>query len=400
MKNLEALLSERARVRGVDGVIGGIRRQKKDAIPLHYGYPYPESYPLESFCGTASRAILRDGPEAINYGGADFAEEFERRTLKRLATRGIQCDGDGILVTSGSSQAINLVCSILIDVGDPVLVEAPSYMGGLNSFRNFGARLLSVEVDEDGLCTDALRDLLVERNQRGATMPKLLYCITNFNNPSGSTTTLTRRRELLNLAREYGFLILEDDAYGELRFEGEDLPCLGAIDTEGLVIHVGSMSKILAPGVRLGWAVADPRLIEMMNVHKADGGTNPMARTIVGAYLAEVDMQARLEELRTGYRLRRDAAIEAMEEYMPEGCAWTYPQGGYFTWLTLPAGLDSDEMLPKMAEEGVRPLSGRQFYCDGRGAANFRISYSYPDPDDVREGVARMARVIRQSMKD
>ena len=397
--NLDGLLSDRARVRGVDGVIGGLRRQKKDAIPLHYGYPYPDSYPLEEISSAARSSILEDGCESINYGGADLAEEFSRLVMQRLGKRGITCREEEMLVTSGSSQAINLVCSVFVDVGDRVLVEAPSYMGGLNSFRNFGADLVPIEVDELGIRTDELADRLSEWRAAGESMPKVLYSITNFNNPSGCTTCEPRRRELLDLAEEYGFLILEDDAYGELRFEGEDIPPLGAMDDRGVVVHVGSMSKILAPGVRLGWAVADERIIQMMNVHKADGGTSPLARTIVGAYLRETDMDARLEELRAGYRLRRDAAVGAMEEFMPQGCHWTVPEGGYFLWLTIPEGLDSDDMLDDMAEEGVKPLSGRQFYCDGRGARNFRISYSYPEPEAVRTGIELMARVIRRHME-
>ncbi len=398
-KDLERLLSDRARLRGTGGVVGGLSRRHDEAIPLHYGYPYPDSYPLEDLSRAAAQSILEDGPEAINYGGAELAEVFEGLVLDRLAVRGIACDSDRVLITSGSSQAINLVCSVFVDIGDKVLVEAPSYMGGLNSFRNFGAEMIPVEGDALGIRTEELGAMLADWRARGETMPKILYSITNFNNPSGCTTCAPRRRELLELAREYGFLILEDDAYGELRFEGEDIPCLGASDEDGSVIHVGSMSKILAPGVRLGWAVATPEIIRRLNVHKADGGTSPLARTVVGGYLQETDLDARLETLREGYRVRRDAALEALEAYMPDGCSWTRPEGGYFVWLTVPAGLDSDDMLEEMAEEGVKPLSGRQFYCDGRGAENFRISYSYPDPEDIRRGIEIMARVIRRRLE-
>ncbi|MFO7942221.1 MAG: PLP-dependent aminotransferase family protein [Bacillota bacterium] len=395
----DALVSRRARIRGVEGVIGGLRRQKRDAVPLHYGYPYPDSYPLEDLSSAASASLLQDGAECVNYGGGDLAEKFSEMVRNRLHQRGISCEEDEIIITGGSSQAINLACAVFVDVGDRVLVEAPSYMGGLNSFRNFGADMLPVEVDEDGIITDSLAEQLSEWRESGEKMPKLLYLIANFNNPSGYTTSLARRRELLELSREYGFLILEDDAYGELRFYGENISPLGALDSEGRVIHVGSMSKILAPGVRLGWAVAHPDIIRMFNVHKADGGTSPLARTIVAGYLENADLESRLEELRAGYRVRRDAAVEALEEFMPQGCSWTYPEGGYFVWLTVPEGLDSEDLLPEMAEEGVKPLGGRQFYCDGRGARNFRISYSYPEPDEVRRGIEVMARVIRRHLK-
>ncbi|MFW5897209.1 MAG: PLP-dependent aminotransferase family protein [Bacillota bacterium] len=395
----DALLSRRAKLRGVEGVIGGLRRQKRDAVPLHYGYPYPDSYPLQDLSEAAAASLLRDGAECVNYGGGDLADQFSGMVRDRLRTRGIACGEDEIIITAGSSQAINLACAVFVDVGDRVLVEAPSYMGGLNSFRNFGADMVAVEVDEDGVLTDRLSDMLSKWRDGGEKMPKLLYLIANFNNPSGCTTSLSRRRELLQLSREYGFLILEDDAYGELRFYGEDISPLGALDTEGRVIHVGSMSKILAPGVRLGWAVADPHIIRMFNVHKADGGTSPLARTIVAGYLENADLESRLAQLRAGYRARRDAAVEALEEFMPSGCSWTYPEGGYFIWLTVPEGLDSEDLLPEMAEEGVKPLGGRQFYCDGRGARNFRISYSYPEPEEIRRGIELMARVIRRHLE-
>ncbi|MFP4200804.1 MAG: aminotransferase class I/II-fold pyridoxal phosphate-dependent enzyme, partial [Clostridia bacterium] len=226
----DALLSRRAKLRGVEGVIGGLRRQKRDAVPLHYGYPYPDSYPLEDLSEAAS--LLRDGAECVNYGGGDLADQFSGMVRDRLRTRGIACGEDEIIITAGSSQAINLACAVFVDVGDRVLVEAPSYMGGLNSFRNFGADMVAVEVDEDGVLTDRLSDMLSKWRDGGEKMPKLLYLIANFNNPSGCTTSLSRRRELLQLSREYGFLILEDDAYGELRFYGEDISPLGALDTE------------------------------------------------------------------------------------------------------------------------------------------------------------------------
>lgn len=392
------LLSLRAKRRGVEGVLGQLSPDPVPTIPFHYGYPFPDSYPLEAMAQAAQDALRLDGADALGYKGGSCAESFSEQVMARSRERDMPTDPTTTIITSGSAQAIQLICNVLLDIGDKVLVEGPTYMGALTLFRNYGADVVAVDLDEDGVRVEAMAERLEAWAKAGKAGPKLFYAIPNFNNPTGVSMSTARRQAVLDLARQYGFLILEDDAYGELRFEGEASPTLRALDTADRVVHVGSMSKILAPGVRLGWAVGPEWLIRRMEIHKADGGTNQLSRAVVGECWRQLDVPKRLDWLRAGYRRRRDAALEALDAEMPSKCTWSHPLGGYFLWLTLPETLRAETLLPEMIQEGVKPLTGGQFFPDGRGQNCFRISYSYPEPDDIRAGIRRMARVIKRHL--
>ncbi len=369
-----------------------------DAVPLNFGFPYPDSYPIDSLIKACATALREDGADALRYGGGPLAQEFDDLVAARCSERGLRAGEGNILVTNGSAQAISTVCSLLLDFGDLILVEAPTYMGALREFGNYGAEIRGVDLDGDGILTDELQRVLEELREDGVR-PKFLYTMPNFHNPAGSTMSMQRRRHLLELAEEYDFLVVEDDAYGELRYDGEDLPSLRALDESDRVLHLGSMSKILAPGFRLGWIVGPEPLIEQADRLKVDGGTGPFVRAMVGTYLREIDLDERIRHICRGYRSRRDAALNSLQEHMPDGCDWSEPEGGYFLWLTLPESVDVTVLLADIAEAGANPLPGNIFFPDDRGRNNLRLSFSYPDPDELDRGIRAIAEVVSANIK-
>ncbi len=377
---------------------GGRRRVRNpDAVPLNYGYPYADSYELDALVQACAEAMEEDGPEALRYGGGPLAGQLDGMILERCRQRGMDIEEDGLMVTHGSAQGITLVCDTFLDVDDHVIVEAPTYMVALRVFGNYCAQVHPVDMDGDGVIIEELESVLSDLTSRGEGV-KFFYTIPNFHNPAGATMSEDRRRRLLELAAEYDFMLIEDDAYGELRYEGEDLPLLSALDEGDRVVHLGSMSKILAPGFRLGWIVGPAPLVGHMGSIKADGGTNPFVRSMIAAYWRNLDVQEHLDRVRAGYRMRRDAAFSALEEHMPEGSSWSRPEGGYFLWLTVPEPLDVGELLEEIADEGAMPLPGTMFFPDGRGTRNLRVSFSYPDPGDLESGIAALGRVLKRHL--
>lgn len=389
------LLAQKVRMQAVNEAFGSWRKLGyPQAVPLHIGYPYPESYLLDRLIESVRKTFDEDGPEALKYGGGNLAKKLEQLLIDRCNTRGLKVGPENLIITNGSMQGISFVCDLFLDCDDVMLIEAPTFMGALRCFKNFGVQLQTVELQEDGPDLDELEEKLQNWQSAGQKIPKLFYTIPNFHNPRGSTMSLSKRHRLLEMAHTYDFIIVEDDAYGELRYEGEDILPLRALDNYGRVIHLGSMSKILAPGVRIGWAIGPAPLIQATQANKTDGGTNPFAQAVVAKYWSLVDIDERLNDLRQGYRERRDAALRALEAHMPQGCSWSYPEGGYFIWVTLPEGMIASELLPKMGEEGGMPLAGNMFFPQGRGSNNLRISFSYPQPQVISQGVEAIARVV------
>lgn len=393
------LLAKRIQANRVKDAYGSWRRlSNPDAVPLNYGYPYPDSYPMDELVKATEHLLEHDGAQALKYGGGSLASKVTELAAQRCTERGMDVGEDEILVTNGCAQAINLVCKLFLNFGDKIVVEAPTYMGALRSFRNFGADIHTVEMDDGGIDLNRLKEMLQGWEDKGESGPKFLYTIPNFHNPAGCSMSKARRLELLKIADEYDFIVVEDDAYGELRYEGEDIPTLRTLDQNDWVLHFGSMSKILAPGLRIGWAVGPQILISELQAKKADGGTNPFARGVVASYWSSIDMDTRLEKIRDGYQSRRDAALEALDKYMPSGCSWSEPEGGYFLWLTIPDSLDITELLPEITEEGAMPLAGTRFFPDGRGRQNMRMSFAYSEPDEIERGVKVIARVVERHL--
>jgi len=370
-------------------------RLRADNIQLAYGYPFPGSFPIDRLISSTSRALEREGTRALQYGGGPSVRDLRALLTRRLKSRGVNVADHQVMVTTGSNQAIDLIAKLFLEKGDRVLVEGPTFFAALRIFESYGAEIYGMPLDEQGLDTDYLAEWLAKEEAAGKPSPKLFYAIPNYQNPTGTTLPVCRREKLLALAGEYDFIILEDDAYGELYFDSPPPPTLRSMDTEGRVVYTSTFSKIVAPGVRLGWAVGVPDVIAGMSALKTDGGTGPLAQAIVYHYCEGNSLDERIAWLRTQYRERWSAMREALVDHMPHDATFTEPQGGFFTWLTIP-GVDTSATYKEAVESGVTYVEGRSFFPDDRGQESMRLCFSYCDGALIKEGIKRLAEVIKK----
>ena len=367
-----------------------------DCIRLSAGYPAPALVPSVQLGDATQRVLREEQDKPLQYVGSPRMAFLRKWVRERLEARGLVREADGLLLTSGGVQAIDLMARILLDSNAVVVVEAPTYMEALEIFRNYTNRIVAIPVDDEGLQTDALESFLHSRRHAGLPLPRLLYTIPSFHNPTGVTLTLERRQRLLELAEQYDFLILEDDAYGELAFAAAPKP-LKQLDVEGRVIHVGSLSKVVAPGLRIGWVVGPTPLVSAMEWFKKDLD-HAFVEATAASYLAQANWSEHLGRLQNAYEERRDIMLQALQSRMPGGVTWTQPTGGYFVWLTLP-GLDTATLLPQALEAGVSYIPGRYFFHQPEdGKEHLRLSYSYVEANMLVAGVERLASLIQNSM--
>jgi 2-aminoadipate transaminase len=367
-----------------------------DVISLAYGMPDPALFPTAGLAAAAEEA-LRDPARyavALQYGNVGGNPLLLTELGRKLeGEEGRPVEPGSLAMTNGSSQAIALVVQALANPGDVCLCEAPTFLGTIHHIRFQGVRTVPVSLDDEGLDVEAL-EREIHRLEGAGTPPRFIYTIPTFNNPAGVTMTLARRRALLDVATRHGVPVIEDDAYRDLRFEGEPVPTLHALDREGLVVRLGTFSKIVAPGVRLGFALADPAVIERVLAFKAEGSTNGFASMVVGTFMKNGGLTAHIETLRAAYRTRRDAMYQALEREMPAGVTWTRTEGGFFLWLTVPSNADMVRVNARAADEKVFALAGTECFPDGRGGHNLRLSFSLQPPDRIAEGIHRLARAI------
>jgi 2-aminoadipate transaminase len=370
-----------------------------EVISLAYGAPAPELFPAAALT-EAARAGLGDEAAravALQYGQATGNPLLLAELAKKLEQEEARPVLPGALaITSGSSQAIALVVQVLAAAGDVCLLETPTFMGTIRTLRFHGVTAVPVPVDGEGPDPDVLETAL-RRLRAAGTPPRFLYTIPTFSNPTGITASLARRRAVLDLALRYDVPVVEDEAYRELRFEGAPVPTLHALDRHGLVVRLGTFSKIIAPGVRLGFVWADPALIQRLQAFKGEGATNGLASLVVGTFMREGRLGPHIEALCRAYRARRDALCAALEAEMPEGVSWTRPEGGFFVWLTLPAAVDGERLLVRAADARVVVMPGPACFPDGQGARHLRLSFSLQPLDRLAEGVRRLARAIREA---
>ena len=314
-----------------------------------------------------------------------------------MALEGISADPNDVVVTVGSQMALDLVTRIFCDPGDVVLAEGPSYVGALGSFAAYQARVVHVAMDAHGLVPDLLRDALAVLAARGVT-PKFLYTIPNFHNPAGVTLAVDRRRQVLDICAEYGVGILEDNPYGLLGFTGQVHPALRSMDPN--VMYLGSFSKIFASGLRVGWALVPPAVRDRLVLAAESATLCPPTfnQLMVSRYLAAHDWRSQVKTFAEMYRERRDAMIAALETHLPDGSTWNIPDGGFYVWLTVPEGVDTKAMLPRAVTARVAYASGTGFYADGFGSRQLRLSYCYPTPERITEGVRRLAGVLEDEL--
>jgi 2-aminoadipate transaminase len=370
----------------------GDPRKAANIISFVFGFPDPASLPAKSVGEATVRAMEKDGQWALQYGKATGDPGFVDVLLAKLKRdQGIEAGPGNVLVTAGGSQVVQLVLDLLVDPGDTIIVEAPTWMGFLYAVNNVHAKTVAIPLDEHGMDTDKLEQELSRLKSEGIT-PKFIYVISNFQNPSGISTTLDRRKRIVELAQEYGTLILEDDAYYDLRFRGERIPPIYTLDDSGSTMYLGTLSKIMGAGMRIGWMVAAEEIVTKLSVLKIDGCTNVFGSHVAAEWIPE-HLDDHIEKLKGIYQHRRDVMLSSLERYMPAGTTWTDPDGGFFIWVTLPESIDVGRMLPQVRERGVDYLAGGTCYADGTGANQIRLSYSFTTDDQIEKGIEIIGEV-------
>ena len=366
---------------------------RPEVVSLAGGMPYLDGLPLDVIGEMAQRVIATRGTTALQYGSGQGDETLREQILEVMRLEGIEAHPDDVVVTTGSQQALDLVTRLFINPGDVVVAEAPSYVGALGVFRAYQADVVHVPLDQDGLVPEALEQTLTALSREGRRA-KLLYTVPNFHNPAGVSLSAARRPQILDIARRHGLLVLEDNPYGLLGFEGDPVPALRSLDEDG-VIYLGSFSKTFAPGYRVGWAVAPHAIREKLVLASESAILCPSnaSQLAISAYLATCDWRGQIKAFRELYRERRDAMVGALAEHLPRA-TWTVPDGGFYTWVRLPEGLDAKAMLPRAVTARVAYVPGTAFYADGQGADHMRLSFCFPTPERIREGVRRLAGVI------
>ncbi len=372
--------------------------ERADVISLAGGLPDTSTFPAESYAALMGSVAARSCARALQYGPTDGIELVKDCIGQVMAAEGMTVDPDAVLVTTGSQQVIDLVCKTLLDPGDIVITEAPTYPGAVPTFCAYQADVVQVAVDRDGMLTGEL-DRTLTRLEQAGRRPKFIYTVPNFHNPAGVTLSLERRHELVRIAAERELLVLEDNPYGVLRYEGDPLPNLYSLDSD-FVVYTSTFSKILSPGVRLGWAVAPAPVLAKMNVGKqsTDLCSSSISQFFVSAYFQSGQWADYVRSLIEIYRLRRDVMLDALAEHFPREASWTHPQGGLFIWATLPDYIDTTDLLARALQEQVAFVPGRAAYLDGRGGSEMRLNFSGVSEDAIREGVRRIGEVVREQV--
>ncbi len=371
---------------------------RPEVVSLAGGMPNISDLPLDVVGQALKDLVGSRGAQVMQYGSGQGEPEIRERICEVMAVEGIQADPDDVTVTCGSQQALDLVTRIFCDPGDVVMAESPSYVGALNTFASYQAEVIHVAMDDEGLDPEDLR-VQVSAARRAGKKVKFLYTIPNHSNPSGISQSVERRRALVEEARRLDLLVVEDNPYGLLNLDGDPLPTLRSMSPDN-VVYLGSFSKTFAPGFRVGWALAPTFVRERLVLAQESATLCPpvFSQFAVATYLKNWDWRQQVRVFIDMYRQRRDAMLEALTEYMPQGTSWTHPSGGFFVWLTMPEGLDSAAMLPRAVTELVAYTPGTAFYADGRGQRNIRLSFCYPTPERIRLGVDRLAGVVRREL--
>jgi 2-aminoadipate transaminase len=373
---------------------------RPEVISLAGGLPDTSTFPASTFAAQMTRIAQESTAEALQYGPTEGFAETVDCIVEVMGAEGMLPDPDDVIVTTGGQQAIDLICKTLVDPGDVVICEAPTYPGAVPVFCSYQAETIQVDCDEDGMRVEELEAVLSRLDGEGRR-PKFVYTVPSFQNPAGVTMSLQRRRRLVELARQRELLVVEDNPYGLLRFGGEPLPPLYQLDGGDFVIYVGTFSKILSPGIRLGWAVAPPPVMEKIVLGKqaSDLCTSTLTQHFVREYFSEGNWREYIADLVEIYRGRRDTMVAALREHFPAQATWTEPEGGLFIWATLPDYIDTSDLLAKALREDVAFVPGQAAYVDeSRGRSSMRLNFSGVDDDEIREGVRRIGKAIAEQV--
>lgn len=376
--------------------------EQPDMISFGGGMPAPELFPVAEIADATARVLRDHGAQALQYSTTEGYRPLREWVCETAGRAGLHASPDNILITTGSQQALDLIGKVFINPGDRLLVENPTYLGAMQAWATYGADYVAVDMDDDGMITAGL-----EAAFRAA--PKFIYALPNFQNPSGVTLSLPRRQQMVDLAERYGVPIVEDDPYGQLRFEGEPLPAIATLDSmandspatyEGNVIYLSTFSKILAPGFRLAWVIAPPEVIRKLVQAKQGADLHSPSFTQLIAY--EVARTGFIDEhvkvIQRVYRERRDLMLAALAAHFPPEVRWTHPGGGLFLWVTLPEGVDAADVLRRAIHEKVAFVPGAPFHPRGGGENTFRLNFSMMPPDKIQTGIARLGRVLSATL--
>ncbi len=369
---------------------------KPEIISFAGGLPAPELFPVAEIAQVAHDLVLKEGRQLLQYATTEGRPSLRAKIAQRMAAKyNTVVDKDDILITTGSQQCLDFAGKLFLDPGDVVLCESPSYLGALNAFNAYECRFVEVPTDNEGLIPEELDKIL-------AVTPrcKFIYVIPDFQNPTGRTWPMERRHAFMEVVNKYDLPVLEDNPYGELRYEGEILPSLKSLDTKGLVMFLGTFSKIFCPGLRLGWVAAAHAIIEkfVMIKQSADLHTSNFDQGVADAYIENYDLDAHVKEIVATYRRRRDLILQEMAAKFPAGTEWTHPQGGLFLWLTFPEGVSSLKVFNKCIEMKVAGVIGDAFYPNEKTDRSMRINFSNMPEERIIEGIDRMAKAIRECM--
>ena len=368
-----------------------------DIISFAGGMPAPELFPVEGVKEAAIQTLNERGQAALQYASTEGDPALRKHIVARMeAKNGVKTDADHILVTSGSQQGLDFSARVFLNPGDVVLLESPSYLGAVNAFKACEPKFIDIPTDDNGMIMEELEKVLASTENI-----KMIYVIPDFQNPSGRTWTMERRQKFMEIINKYEVPVVEDNPYGELRFEGQSLPSLKSMDTKGLVIFLGTFSKILAPGYRLGWVCAESEILGKYNFMKqaSDLQASSIGQMETAKFLDLYNLDEHVEKIKAVYVKRRDCMLKAMEDYFPEGVTWTHPDGGLFTWVTLPDYMNAKELAPQCLEKKVAYVPGGGFFPNGGHDNTLRLNYSCMPEEKITEGIKRIGEVIKANMK-
>lgn len=375
--------------------------EKPDIISFGGGMPAPEVFPIKEFEEACVRVLQTMGSQSLQYGSTEGVKTLRELIAQMSVRNHIDVTPENILITSGSQQALDLLGKILINPGDRILVESPTYLGALQAWAPYGAEYVTVPMDEHGMVTEAVEEAL-------RSGPKFIYVLPNFQNPTGVSLSLDRRKKLIELADRYGVPVVEDDPYGQLRYEGESLPSVVTLDGQlrangdscyrGNVIYLSTFSKILAPGIRLAWVVAPPEVITKLVQAKQGADLHtPTFNQLVAYEVAKTGfLDEHIKLIRKVYHERRDVMLGALDSYFPSGVEWTHPDGGLFLWVETPENVDTTELLKEAVKENVAFVPGVSFFPSGGGHNTMRLNFSNASPEKIRTGISRLGKVLQQ----
>jgi DNA-binding transcriptional MocR family regulator len=371
---------------------------RPEIVSLAGGMPNLSALPMDMMANVVEQLVRENGAEALQYGSGQGHPRLREQICDVMALEGIRAHPDDIIVTTGSQQALDLISRIFIDPGDVVLVEAPSYVGALGTFHQYEASIVHVQMDNNGMIPEHLREAIKSTRATGRKI-KFLYLIPNYQNPAGVLLSPERRSEILEICREEKIFVVEDNPYGLLGFDRPSPNAMRAEDSEN-VIYLGSFSKTIAPGFRVGWALVPPSLKEKLVIAAESSILCPsnFSQLAISNYLADQPWRDQISQFCKLYKARRDAMLDSLDQYFPAQATWTKPEGGFYVWATLPPEIDTKALMPKAIVAKVAYVPGTAFYADGLGSWSMRLSYCHPTPERIRDGIKALGGVIKQEM--